>query len=118
MNFVNLTPHEINIINEDTKITVPPSDRGIARVEMTEVEGEPIEGVPVIHIEPGSISGLPAPEVDTIFIVSAIVAMAANNFTYRPDVVAPDTGATAIRNEEGQIQAVTRFVSHAPVHFP
>ena len=54
---------------------------------------------PVLY---GEISGLPEPSADVIYITSLVVAQRAS----RSDVVSPDSGPTAIRNENGQVIAV------------
>ena len=52
------------------------------------------------------IEGLPEPKPDTIFVVSGMVRDALEG---RPDVLAPDTGKTAVRNQQGQVTYVTRL---------
>ncbi len=106
--FVNLTPHAITLRGADgSEVTVAPSG-AVARVTTTEkVVGE-IAGLPLVRREFGDVEGLPAPKADTVYIVSALVLGAISG---RNDVVAPDTGATAIRNDKGHIVAVTRLVA-------
>ena len=106
MNWVNLTPHTINIVGVGE---IPPSGI-IARVEMTERVFATMGKVPIIARKPKRVIGLPEPELGTIFLVSSMVLDAMGRRANRGDVVAPDTGETAIRNERGQIVAVTRFV--------
>lgn len=50
---------------------------------------------------------MPEHKENTFYIVSAIVLSALKGT--RVDVIAPDTGNTAIRNDKGQIIAVSRF---------
>jgi hypothetical protein len=64
-------------------------------------------GVRLVRQTTGQVSGLPEAQPDTIYIVSGMVLAAMNGS--RPDVVAPDTGPDAIR-ENGQIVAVRGFV--------
>ncbi len=92
---VNLTPHEI-ILNGKL---FPPSGRA-ARVEekieiMRIISIDGIE-IPIIRKTFGEVQNLPAPEPQTIFVVSLLVAQAIN----RPDVLA--IGET-LRNEKGQV---------------
>ncbi len=54
----------------------------------------------------GGVEGLPEQQDGTFLIVSGMVFAASD----RPDLIAPDTGKTAIRNEKGHIAAVTRFI--------
>jgi len=102
INIINCTPHPINIVSHGE---IKPSGI-IPRVSTTEVEAGNIEGIPCVTQSRGVVTGMPEPEKDTIFIVSGFVF----NATDRKDVVAPDTGKTAIRNEKGHIIAVTRFI--------
>ena len=98
---INLTQHPIVI----GSTTIPPSGT-VARVSTVErVVGE-FNGVPVIERSFGEVVGLP--EEGTPCIVSAMVASAAPG---RKGVFAPDTGATAIRDEQGRVVAVTRLVA-------
>lgn len=66
-----------------------------------------IGGVRLVRQTMGQVTGLPDATPDTILIVSGMVLSALNGA--RQDVVAPDTGADAIR-ENGQIVAVNGFV--------
>lgn len=62
-----------------------------------------IVGVPIVRQTFGDVEGLPEPLHGTIYIVSGLVRSALGSS--RPDVVAPDTGPTAIRDEAGRIRA-------------
>jgi len=112
--FVNLTPHEIVIRRDDgTDLRVPPSGT-VARVETFEEDAPPVDGIPTVTRQFGRIAGLPPydPRADVVYIVSALVlsALDAPKDEVRPDVVAPDTGVTAVRDADGRIIAVSRFV--------
>ena len=121
MQFKNLTPHSISIVStDDSVMTIPPSSI-VAKVIMEEWGVEPVgtgrDGalVPVIRRQPGEVN-LPNPEPGTVYLVSSMVldALKAAGST-RKDVFAPDTGATAIRFDDGpqkgQVKAVTRLVT-------
>lgn len=102
---LNLTPHPITLRGAQGDITLPPSGT-VARVATVEsVIGE-VAGLPVVSRAWGAVSGLP--EDGTPCIVSALVAGAVPG---RRGVYAPDSGATAIRDERGQVIAVTRLVA-------
>lgn len=108
MKIINCTPHEIVLRAADgTDTTVPPSGQ-VARVAMTETAAHAVAGMPVIRREPGEVTCLPPAQAGTIVLVSALVLAAV---TGRDDVYAPDTGATAVRDERGHIVAVTRLVA-------
>lgn len=105
MEFVNLTPHPIRLINEDNSVIleIPPSGR-IARVSQSlDLERE-VDGVPLYSETFGEIENLPDPEPDTIYIVSSIVSSAAK----RADVYHP---ADFSRDENGRIIGA-RGLSH------
>jgi hypothetical protein len=104
---VNLTPHPIRLRHADGTETVYPPDGTIARVVMREVPAGAIDGVPVIRRIPGEVV-LGADPTAGCVIVSSMVLAALPAGT---NAVAPDTGPTAIRDAEGQIIAVTRWVT-------
>ena len=128
---LNLTPHDIIVRMPDGDRVIPESGQ-VARIKSQQVECLPVDGIPVVRTLPGIIEGLPAPAVqchrcgaiaaahatDCVcgqpdfvpiwLIVSSMVAQACQE---RADVLAPDTGPTAIREKNGQIVAVTRLQS-------
>jgi len=102
MNIVNLTPHNINIIQEGQTTTYEPSGC-IPRVSVNvEATDNPLLYTQIY----GEVTGLPEPQTDTIYIVSTLVLNACPN---RTDLYAPLT-AQAIRNEQGQIIGVPGLV--------
>lgn len=112
--FVALVPHIIIIRPEGWADTAPsivirPAG-AVARVAATQVQIGQAGPVPIVRTTYGEVTGLPAPQPGTIYVVSGLVRGA---ITGRPDVVAPDTGPTAIRGQDGQIVAVRRFVGVA-----
>jgi len=116
----NLTPHKIAIVAQGMWIEILP-EKTSARVVVTDVErgtemiradGMPGVFCPVVSQEFGEVEGLPEPDPFTIYIVSALVlSRVAKTMPNRAgvDVFAPDTGKTAIRDEKGNIVAVTRL---------
>ena len=104
MKFVNLTPHALTVEGLGTI----PASGNIARVSVNSTDVGTVVGVRLRAQLKGQITGLPAPADDIIYIVSGMVLDALGG-TRRGDVVAPDTGADAIR-ENGQIVAVRGFV--------
>lgn len=110
-NFVNLCPHTLTVAiegNVENAISIEPSG-AIARVKVEQTEVNRIDGeIPVRENVFGEVENLPEPSEDTVFIVSAMVLSTLKGI--RPDVVGPDSGPSAIRNEKGQIVAVTGFV--------
>ena len=66
--------------------------------------------VPIILREAGDIIDLPEPCHETIYLVSPEVVDGVPN---RSDIFTPDIGETAIRNEKGQVTAVTQLIGNA-----
>jgi len=114
---LNLTPHAIVIQDEDgNSVTIPPSGV-VARVATTETVVSVVKigntTVPVVARQFGEVTGLP--ETDEACLVSSLVLDAVRvQQPWRKRVYAPDTGATAIRDEAGRIIAVRRLVGPAP----
>ena len=106
---VNLTPHEIQIVIGTGVHTIPPSGQ-IARCVVKAVPAGMIGalGFPLSRQEFGAVEGLPEPKEGVWYLASTLVAQQAK----RADVVSPDTGPTAIR-ENGQVKAVLGFQSFA-----
>lgn len=77
MKIVNLTPHSVNFLtaNGDLIQQVPPSGI-IARCAVSEEYLGSINNLPVYKATYGEVTGLPAPVVDTGYIVSSLVAQA------------------------------------------
>lgn len=108
MKIVNLTPHEVRVVLPDgTTREFPPSGR-VARVATRQVAGDPIDGVPVVTTEYGQVEGVPAPEPGTIYMVPMLVGQ--HLAGQRDDIFGPDSGPTAIRGKNGQIEAVRALV--------
>ena len=131
--FVNLTPHEIavevevmdhdpvQIQNQNLTVIngrhfgpfallrVPPEPVSARVSTVEEVVGLSNAGGLIVTVSKhtfGQIEGLPEPKPDTIYIVSGMVRDALEG---RLDVLAPDTGKTAVRNQQGQVAYVTRL---------
>ena len=106
MKIINLTPHAITFYMENPEehtmselLTVQPSGQ-VARVTAKTVvihEGLPGLPIPVTATEYGEVEGLPAPEEDTIYIVSSIVAQRCRD---RDDVFIPNE---SVRDADGRI---------------
>lgn len=95
MDFINLTPHAINIVDGPT---FPPSGE-IARCSMITSGSEVVGGVTVATRQIGPLTGLPGPVEGTFFIVSAMAREAAERLGRR-DCVSP---GELVRNDGGQV---------------
>jgi len=104
----NCTPHPIIFFDEDTgrEFTFKPSGI-LPRVSTVETPAEDIcESLPAVKQATGEIIGLPQEKAGNFLIVSSLVFNASD----RKDLIAPDTGKAAIRDEKGRILGVTRFL--------
>ena len=99
---LNLTPHAINI---NGKIYEPSGV--VARVIMEEKVVNTIQGITVISRFATGVEGIPE---EGEFLVSSMVLDALDD-VYHMHAFAPDTGSTAIRDNQGRIVAVTRLVT-------
>ena len=107
---VNMTPHAIVVVGrEGVQTAIPPSGQ-TARCIVKTVSAGMIGalGFPLSRQEFGAVEGLPEPKEGVWYLASTLVAQQAK----RADVVSPDTGPTAIR-ENGQVKAVLGFQSFA-----
>jgi len=104
MKFVNMTPHALTV---EGLGTIPASGQ-VARVSVAQRDMGIRGGVRLRQSVKGMVEGIPAPADGITYIVSGMVldALAGSRLG---DVVAPDTGADAIR-ENGQIVAVRGFI--------
>ena len=102
-NFINCTPHALTVEGLGTL----PASGVVPRCAVVRTVAPAIAGIRTTAQTTGQVTGLPEAAPDTVYIVSGMVLSALNGT--RPDVVAPDTGSDAIR-ENGQIVAVRGFV--------
>lgn len=108
---VNLTPHDVNIVNDNGEvIRTYPATGTVARVASSASKVREIDGVDVVSTEFGDVDGLPPQSSDTVYIVSMLVAQALSD---RTDLIAPDTGPqSVVRDDKGQIIGVKRFARY------
>lgn len=113
---INLTPHEITIVEQDgAEIASFPASNVIARVSVIEkVTGMvSFDGIPVDVISStfGEVEGLPSLsdlEGHERFLVSSMVLDRLGS-EWSGIAFAPDTGKTAIRDAQGRVIGVTRL---------
>lgn len=99
MEFINCTPHEINL--NDGRSFAP---SGICP-RVTQTHGPIVNDICEIIF--GEIEGLPPPKEGVIYIVSALVLAAAKD---RKDLVAPATNHPCTRRHGGKIISVECFI--------
>ncbi|MFB6367662.1 hypothetical protein ACFCP7_27240 [Paenibacillus elgii] len=98
MNVINLTPHAIHIMPEGPDGPVRTIEStGFARAKTERTKIGDIDGIPVFRTVFGNVEGLPDPQPETVYIVSALTAQAV---PHRDDVFIPDD---AVRDEQGRV---------------
>lgn len=108
---INLTRHPVTLIYRNGKEYIIKASGIIARVDSTPGVTSIVPGIPVPIIGPmtwGEVYGLPSPQPNTLYLVSALVADRAK----RSDLVCPGTGPKdhPIKADDGRVIAVTRLV--------
>jgi hypothetical protein len=101
--FVNLIGHDITISGYGT---LPKSDNP-CYVETEQMIIGKLAGIPIVKTNFIKLVNLPDPEEGTYFIVNRIT-MDYIPFL-REDIFCVDTGPTAVRDENGQVVAVTQL---------
>ena len=89
----------------EEKTTFQPSGI-IPRVEVETVKADALENFPCVITKQGKVEDLPEVKENTFYIVSGMVF----NASSREDLIAPDTGKSAIRSDKGFILAVKNFI--------
>ena len=86
--FINLTPHDINIVDNMTSRVVRtiPVSGIVARVCQQETAAGDIDGIPLVILKAGTVQDLPKPKVGTYYIVSRAVQEACPD---RHDLIVP-----------------------------
>lgn len=98
---INLTSHTITEVTTGTKI---PRSGIVARVKAPTAKINSINSIPVYQTTLGEVEGLPEPQENTLYIVSALALNAVP--TDRTDVVSP---GRAQRDEHGQVIGCVGF---------
>jgi hypothetical protein len=110
---INLTPHDIRVMEcrdgENIKIETYKPSGLVARVAVKNKEIGSVNGTPINRPIYGAVENLPDPCDDHLYIVSMIVRDAC---TGRKDLISPDSGPTAVRNADGQIDYVVGWLSN------
>ena len=96
MKIVNITPHPINLQIDGEMVEIPPT--GLARCTTTVEDVSVIDGVRIVQTHYSDVIGLPPPNADTIYVVSALVLAALGGS--REDVFGP---TDYIRDESNRI---------------
>ncbi|MBP1308857.1 hypothetical protein JOD82_001877 [Paenibacillus sp. 1182] len=107
---VNLTPHEVKIVDDaGAVIKAYPATGKMVRVNTNDIQLPSVDEVPVVRVEYTDVDGLPESRPNTIYLVSVLVAQALGGS--RRDVYTPDTGPKSVfRDAGGQIVGVRRLM--------
>ena len=86
--FINLTPHDINIVDNMTGRVVRtiPVSGIVARVYQQETAAGDVDGIPLVILRAGTVQDLPKPKAGTYYIVSRAVQEACPD---RHDLLVP-----------------------------
>ncbi len=103
MEIINLTPHEIKVLDAGNNLIHSFPSAGLARCQVTRQQVGNVNSIPVNRTVFGAVEGLPEQQEGVIYVVSAIVAQACKN---RSDLVIPDD---AVRDEQGRIVGCRAF---------
>ena len=107
MAIINLTPHTINICNDEGVISKSYESQGIARAKQTaELVGE-LDGVELVSMKFGEPEDLPEYAEGTYYVVSIITANAAKAVGRRVDDLL--ITADPVRDADGRIAGCKRF---------
>jgi hypothetical protein len=111
MQFINITPHSIDLLLDNKKISIPPTGV-VARCSVDSEQLAPISAtfddirfeIPLAVTRLGELVGLPPAIEDTYYITSIVVAQKAAQLG-RTDVIVPDV----IRDTKGNIVGCKGF---------
>jgi hypothetical protein len=96
MEYINLTEHEIKVVNGESVITFPPSGI-VARISTNPVKISEDNGISLFKTEYGETTGLPDKKDNFYYIVSALVR---NGNKTRLDLVSP---SSLLRDKNGVV---------------
>ena len=107
MRIVNLTPHEVKVLDDDDNVIAIFPSVGVARARQHDVPAGEIESIPVVKTEFGEVSGLPEPAEGIVYIVSRITIEAARAQGRSTDDLLVTSGA--VRDSQGRIVGCRAF---------
>lgn len=111
LHFVNLTPHTLNILDEDGEEVLelePDLHREPVRIETeTKLDMKVNGGIPLFEKEFGEIKNLPKVEGGTLFVVGGLAKTAIDKHTDRTDFVGV---GELVRDENGKPVGAKGFV--------
>jgi hypothetical protein len=106
---INLTPHDIHVKEGET-ITTYPATGDVARVSVTNEVIGTANGAPISRPVYGKVEGLPAYQKQGMYYIVSMLVRSA--MPERKDLLSPDSGPTAKRDDRGQIEYVCGWLSN------
>jgi len=108
MDIVNLTPHDVLVVDDNNKVlmNIPTTDL-VARLKTAPVVVGKVNGIPLVKHKCISFINLPDPNPGTMFLVSSLI----QQFSSRGDLIAPDTGPSCVRDKDRNVMAIRQFKS-------
>jgi hypothetical protein len=103
---INLAPHSITVRMPDGSERTFPASGTVARVTTFETSALSLDGIPTAYRRTGNVEGLTLPLRQPVLVSAMVLA----ELPGADNVFAPDSGPTAIRDDKGQIVAVTRLI--------
>lgn len=99
MNLINMTPHDITIVDVNGNIikVIPASGKLIRLAQFTVNAGFTVDDVPITKTSYSEPNGLPDYELGKFYIVSQLIKSA---IPYREDLLVP---AEMVRDDKGNI---------------
>lgn len=99
MNLINMTPHDITIVDVNGNIikVIPASGKLIRLAQFTVSAGFTVDDVPITITSYSEPNGLPDYELGKFYIVSQLIKSA---IPYREDLLVP---AEMVRDDKGNI---------------
>ena len=109
---INLCKHSVAGLVNGEVMTFPAVVNGKdANVSVKTVNKGTLGGFALVGTEFGEVKNLPEPIENTVFIVNGMVF---ERCSERKDIIAPDSGPSAIR-ENGQVKHVIQWKTHSLV---
>lgn len=97
MEILNLTPHEVTLLDFDDSVLMRIPSTGLARVSTESVVVGVVNGIPLTHTTYGEVEGLPEQREDVLLIVSGLIRSACPD---RTDLCQP---GLQVRDGEGRV---------------
>ena len=103
---LNLTDHDIAIRTVDGRTIVLPPSGEVARILTKKVRLGEVMGIPIFKRKFRGVRGIPKDKSIPIIVSNQVFSCIT-----RPNMYAPDTGRTAIRDLNDKVIAVTQLIS-------